>query len=192
LSKRALAIGLGIVAGAFALVGLGCAVFGPMVGGHSLYVVSGRATLLPSAVAHAQLPALVCSGRGGPIESSGVYGEFLGRSLERPPQVICSTTTTSVDLEYQESVYYNQLPRQMHVYVWLEPHPELEKQCQGAQSSLISVAWGDLRGQGSDNPVERPCFAPDKTGSLGYAVAFRTASGDRESHDITVKPRGYP
>ena len=146
----------------------------------------------PAALAHVKLPALVCSGHGGPLESSGVYGSPLGSSLERPPQVLCSGTAGSTALAYEESVYYGKLPRQMHVYVWLEPHPELEKQCRAATSPIISVAHRDLKGYGSEKPTDWPCFAPDRNGSLGYAVAFQTeVPGDREIRQIAVEPRGY-
>jgi hypothetical protein len=192
LSKRRLLVGLGVVAaGVMALLAAGWLSVVSMMG-HRTYVVSGEATVSPPALAHVRLPALVCSGHGGPLESSGVYGSPLGSSLERPPQVFCAGTAEPTTLAYEESVYYNKLPRQTHIYVWLESHPELETQCRAAIAPMIAVAHRDLKGHGSEDPMDRPCFAPDRNGSLGYAVAFQTeVPGDREIRQIAVEPRGY-
>lgn len=105
------------------------------------YLVSGQATVSLSALEHVRLPALICSGHGGPLESSGIYGAPLGVSLDRKPQVFCSTTKEARIFEYRESAFQAKLPREMHVYVWLEPHPELAAVCNNADSPVITIEW---------------------------------------------------
>jgi hypothetical protein len=122
-----------------------------------------------------------------------VYGQPLGKDLGKTPRVFCAVPDDSKSFQFEASVYSNQLPRRMHVYVWLEPHPELASLCAQASSPIIEVASQDLQGHGSQRRSEWPCFKPDRTGSLGFTTAFHDDVPDkREVKQIHVRPRGYP
>ncbi len=105
----------------------------------------------------------------------------------------CAKPDTLQTFEYEESVYYGYLPRNMRVYVWLEHHPELAELCAAAGAPVIAVDVRQLSGFGNPEPFDRPCFEPHKDGPLGYAVTFRTEeAGIHETREIVVTPRGYP
>ena len=151
--------------------------------GHKTYVVSGRAHIPADAVSHVPLPALLCSGTGGPLDSSAVFGLPLGFELDRPPAVFCRRPEQDRIIEYRVSLYYGKKPRRMHAYVWLETHEELASACENASTAMIAVEGRQLKG----NPY--PCWStPDPAGSLGYTVAFSNLEGpDEEEIDIEVK-----
>src|SRR6266542_1872002 len=138
--------------------------------GHKFYVVSGRAHIPADAVSHVSLPALVCSGHGGPLDSSAVYGDPIRDDFGSPSVAFCRRPEQGQTLEYRESLYYGSKPRRMHVYVWLETHEELSHACEDAPTALITVNRDQLRG-------ERCHHKPEPTGSLGYAVAFTSFWG---------------
>jgi hypothetical protein len=161
--------------------------------GHRFYVATGTAVVRPAVVRHVGVPALICSGHGGPLETSGVYGAPLGRDLEQKPRVFCSAPSSSIALEYRESVYTSDFPRRMHVYVWLERHPELESLCAEKVEAVVELEARDLKGYGSPDPPEWPCFKPDARGALGYAIVFENSvPGDHETRQIDLRAAGYP
>jgi hypothetical protein len=183
---------LGVAGGLLVLgVGLGVATISML--GHRSYVADGTACVPPAVVRHVGTPALVCSGHGGPLETSGVYGAPLGRDLERKPRVFCAAPAVPTSFEYEESVYSSNLPRRMHVYVWLERHPELENLCAGQVDPVVEVEAHQLKGHGSANPPEWPCFKPDAGGGLGYTIVFAgSVAGDRETRQVELRVHGYP
>jgi hypothetical protein len=157
-----------VLAAAVAVILLGIGSFAVLLDmlGHRFYVATGTAVVRPTVVRHFGMPALICSGHGGPLETSGVHGAPLGRDLEQKPRVFCSAPRSPIALEYRESVYTSDFPRRMHVYVWLERHPELEGVCAEKAEPFVELEAGDLKGYGSPNPPEWPCFKPDVGGAL--------------------------
>jgi hypothetical protein len=164
--------------------------------GDRSWIVRGQAFVGPDAVAHVGGVSIVCSGFGGPLETSGVYGHPIILE-DRGVQVFCRSPQDVTSFAYEEFTVQSGTPRNIHAYVWLEPHEELASHCADANSPLVSVDIAELRGMKSSMPADRPCFRPDPDGSLGYAVGFRRRwalhSGLNEEHvDIHVRPRGYP
>jgi len=190
--SRGVRIALGITA-AVVLLGSGCFVLLLNMLGHRFYVASGTAVVRPADVRRVGTPALICSGHGGPLESSGIYGAPLGRDLEQKPRVFCNAPSAPMSFEYRESVYTSNFPRRMHVYVWLEKHPELASLCAGKAEPVVELESGNLKGDGNPNPPERPCFKPDARGAVGYAIVFENwGAGDHETRQIELTSRGYP
>ncbi len=81
----------------------------------------------------------------------------------------------------------------MHVYVWLDPHPELAAVCAPASPSVVTIESAVLAGRRDSDLRARPCHTPDPKGALGYAIAFRRqVPGDHEQVEMEVRPNGYP
>jgi hypothetical protein len=161
--------------------------------GHRFYIATGSATVAPAVVRHVGVPALLCSGHGGPLQTSGVIGAPLGRDLEHQPRVFCQIPTGPLSFEYRESAYTSDYPRRMHVCVWLESHPELEGFCSGGREPVVQVKASNIKGYGSPTSTEWPCSKPDPQGGLGYAVVFeRSAPDDHEKRQIELRVGGYP
>jgi hypothetical protein len=174
---------------------LGIGLFVTTIGmlGHRFYVADGTAVVAPAVVRHVGTPALLCSGHGGPLQSSGVHGAPLGRGLEEKPRVFCGVPNLPMSFQYSQSVYTNHFPRRMHVYVWLERHPELEGLCASQSTPVVEIEARDLTGHGSQTPTEWPCFKPDARGGLGYAIVFENdAPDDRETRQIELRVAGSP
>ncbi|SRR5690606_37142329 len=161
--------------------------------GHKSYTVSGTARLRQTSAKAAQFPALVCVGKGGPLETSGVYAFPLGWEEEEPAvQVLCRLPRTNMSFQYGTSVYSNAKPRHLHAYVWLEHHPELEEACRGAGES-VNVPPELVSGYRAQVPGDWPCNEPTPGAVLGYAVAFSDFfSADEQHADIELIPNGYP
>jgi hypothetical protein len=161
--------------------------------GHNSYVVSGTARMRRGAAGATHFPALVCVGKGGPLETSGVYAAPLG--LEQDPPlalVLCRQPDSDLSVSYAASVYSNRKPRQLHAYVWLEHHPELEAAC-GVGAERVDVLPRLVSGYSSEAPGDWPCRKPLPGAVLGYAVAFVNFFSGTEQHaDIELIPNGYP
>jgi hypothetical protein len=191
------------VAGALLVLGVGLGVATITMGGPRFYVADGTAVVPAAVVRHVGTPAVLCSGRGGPLETSAVYGFPLGRDLDQKPRVFCGAPTGPMSFEYRESVYSSKLPRRMHVYVWLERHPELGSLCAGQTEPVVEVEIHNLKGyaneihnlkgDASTGPPERPCLRPDTRGGLGYTIVFDgSVPGDRETRQVQLRVAGYP
>jgi hypothetical protein len=164
------------VVGIALLIEIGPIVFMTMHG-DKIHEVSGRAHIPADAVSHVPLPALVCSGHGGPLDSSWVFGRPIGDEFVRPAQpasVFCRRPEQVQTIEFREPLFYGDEPP--HVYVWLETHEELASLCENALTAMITVDRSQLKGD--------PCSPkPDPAGSIGYAVVFSKSWG----LDIAVK-----
>jgi hypothetical protein len=171
---------------------LGWLAFGFLLG-HNFYVVSGTARMRRAAGAMTRFPALVCVGKGGPLETSGVYAVPLGREQDQPvAHVLCRKPGSDLSVYYTTSVYSSIKPRQLHAYVWLEHHPELEVLC-GAQPDRVDVSPNAISGYRAESPTDWPCHKPLRGAVLGYAVAFaHLLSGTEQHADIELVPNGYP
>jgi hypothetical protein len=181
------------VAAVLVVLGFGLYLAAITMLGHRFYVAGGTVVVPPAVVRHVGAPALLCSGHGGPLETSGVYGAPLGRDLERKPRAFCKVPSTPMSFEYEESVYTSHFPRRMHVYVWLERHPELEGLCANHADPVVELEARYLKGNGSPTPSDWPCFRPNARGGLGYAVVFeRSVPGDREARQVELSVAGYP
>jgi hypothetical protein len=181
------------VAGALLVLAVGLGVATVTMGGNRFYVADGTAVVPTAVVRHVGTPALLCSGRGGPLETSAVYGAHLGRDLDQKPRVFCGAPHGSMSFEYRESVYSSNLPRRMHVYVWLERHAELGSLCAGQAEPVVEVEVHNLKGYASAGPPDRPCLRPDTRGGLGYTIVFDgSVPGDRETRQVELRVAGYP
>jgi hypothetical protein len=163
------------------------------VNGHAFYVVDGMARITPSAVEQTSLPAVVCVGRGGPLETSAVVA--LPQGFENEPQtgyLFCRTPSAPITIDYQISLYTSMKPRRMHAYVWLELHRELASYCSPGGPLAVKVPTQAFAGYRSEAPPDWPCFKPATSAALGYAVAFDDwGSARHEARNIEVVPDGY-
>jgi hypothetical protein len=80
-------------------------------GCHRMYDIRGEVVVSPGAVARAGVPALVCTGHGGPLETSGVYGGRASRLSSIGATLFCAPPAAPVSFVLYESIYYGWLPR---------------------------------------------------------------------------------
>lgn len=156
------------------------------------YTMSGLARIEPAAFHYVGGAAIVCLGRGGPLETSGVYGSVLG-AQDGKVEVYCSPPAARRTYVYEEFVIWGGVPRNLHVYAWLERHEEIAERCAHAEENVIFVDYSALAGADSRIPVDRPCNRPiDPTGAVGAAVGFdHPAASTHDYGDIVVRPNGY-
>ena len=160
---------------------------------HDFYEIDGPARITPQAVEQIALPAIVCVGRGGSLETSGVVA--LPQGFEDEPQtgyLLCRSPSSPVTIDYRTSLYTSMKPRRMRAYVWLEPHPELASYCTSVSPSAVKVPAPAFAGYRSESPQDWPCFKPAPSAALGFAVAFVDwQSGTHEVRSIEVVSDGY-
>lgn len=161
--------------------------------------MKGFARIEPAAFAYVRAPVLICSGHGGPADESDarrriyVYGQILGRTRDGQAELYCRPPSFASTLFYEEHTLGGAVPRALHAYVWLEPHPELAARCASEGKPVLHVDPHSMLGAHSDLPIEWPCGRPiDPEGSVGFAVGFDRGSPDTDDDgDIEVLPDGY-
>jgi hypothetical protein len=163
----------------------------------NFYDVRGKAVITSEAARQSGVPSLVCVGKGGPLETSGVYAYPLTtRDESRARYVLCGVPAQDLKVDYQIDEISSMRPWRMHVYVWLERHPELRGACQTLVETSEAGRYfpfdeisDDALGMSSDDP----CQQPKGAAAIGYAVAFkkRYSMNTEETHEIRIAPNGY-
>jgi hypothetical protein len=75
-----------------------------LAGCDRLFVVKGTIRVYPSAVSRLGGPSVVCSGLGGPLETSGLYGHFAPGVAAAPgTTLLCSAPKLEQVFELYES-----------------------------------------------------------------------------------------
>jgi hypothetical protein len=94
------------------------------------YHVNGELVLNPTAAATSTTPAVLCTGRGGPPESSGMYAHPVANEQSGiRGYVLCRRPSEVTKVPYKEGVLYGSIPRQMHIYAFVEPAPDAQELC---------------------------------------------------------------
>jgi hypothetical protein len=109
----------------------------------SLYLIQGSVHVAPSAVGKARLPAVLCSGPGGPLEWSFVHSHptWTSASDKADPRVatiFCAEPHVEETFPLEEAILYGKL-RRAYEYVWLAPVPAAESLCASAKETAVKV-----------------------------------------------------
>jgi hypothetical protein len=130
------------------------------------------------------MPTVLCSGHGGPLETSGVYGRpMLGGTDSSEATVFCYRPSQVTSFPLRESIYYGSIPRRAHVYAWLAPVPGAVQLCRDHGTPIVKVdylvLYQMMSRKESEEPVarsaleSRPCGAsPSPSMPMDYAVTF--------------------
>ncbi len=172
-------------------------------GCHRLYVIRGNIVVVAQESAHEDaLPAVLCSGHGGPLETSGVYGSPVVSSESREATIFCRRPSEPMTFSLHESIYYGSVPRRAHVYSWLAPVPGAKDICTRAEGPAVKIAYRDLDQLMS--PVEskkppnertlvgRPCGeTPKRSMPLAFAITFdpKNRTWVEESGGVWIEER---
>ena len=105
-----------------------------LTGCHRMYEIRGEIIVAPSAVRKGGVPAFICAGHGGPLASSGIYGQPAYRSSAAGITVLCQPPVAPVSFILEESIYYGSVPRRAHVYAWLVRAPAADVLCKNASA----------------------------------------------------------
>jgi hypothetical protein len=108
------------------------------------YDVRGQLVIGPSARAAVVTPAVLCTGRGGPPDTSGMYAHPVAdeRAGVRG-YLLCRRPAEPERVPYKDGVLYGSIPRRMHIYAFAEPDPDSQALCD-LQPTLAIVpvrAW---------------------------------------------------
>jgi hypothetical protein len=120
------------------------AVVGVAVGGcDSLYLIQGSVHVAPSAVGKARLPAVLCSGPGGPLESSFVHSHPTWTSAKDNAEpgvatIFCAEPHGEETFPLDEEILYGKL-RRAYEYAWLVPVPAAESLCASTKEVAVKV-----------------------------------------------------
>ena len=138
------------------LAGSGC---------HRSYDVRGDLVINPGSAAVAVLPALLCTGRGGPPVSSGMYAQPVG-------YVLCRRPTEPVRVPYKDGVYYGSVPHRMHIYGFTEAAPDAQALCDSQPNSTVLLA------PGPEWIGYRRCFERNEPNrDMAFVVTFDDSKG---------------
>ena len=183
------------------LVFLGCFLGLAMGGCHRLYQIQGAVQVVPTAAKKARLPAVLCSGPGGALETSFVHGHPTWRPTKSDvargkATIFCSEPRANEQFSLDEAIYYGSLPREAHVYAWLAPVPAAESLCAESQEATVEVdptalyqlelATQSLTHRGDPS---WPCGPkPDASAPMSVVIAFdpknKTWKEDDQGHWI--------
>jgi hypothetical protein len=159
---------------------------------HRFYDVRGDVVINPRAVPASEMPALLCTGRGGAPEVAGMYARPLTDEHSRGVAlVLCRDPNTVVRVPFKEGLYYGSLPREMHIYAFREAAPDTQPICETQPGkSVIQVSASEWTGY-------RRCFdRHTPTKDMAFAVTFddakaRTWTENKgtwtEQRDITLR-----
>jgi hypothetical protein len=153
-----------------------------LMGCHRMYEIRGDIVVAGSGLQKSHLPSVLCQGRGGPLESSGIYGRPVSRN-ERNATIFCVAQSADYVFPLRESIYYGSIPRRPHVYAWLAPVPAAVDVCKGAAGPSVEVDIKELdRLMSPDDaakpfheraPVTWPCGEkPAREMPMDFAVTF--------------------
>lgn len=143
---------------------------------HSLWTVKGSFRVSPDTVKPDDLPAVFCTGRGGPLEPFSVLGSVLYDEIDDIVtwRVLCHAPLNPIHFPLDEYVYTNATPHNLHVYAWLEPIPGLRAVCGTFDAGLID-ATRDLMMLADPRPAHRLCTRPRLAEILAHSVHFTDA-----------------
>jgi hypothetical protein len=154
-------------------------------GCHRLYEIRGVVIVgATGPVGEKTTPAVLCSGHGGPLETSGVYGRpIFARTGSSEATIFCYRPNQMTTFPLRESIYYGSIPRRAHVYAWLAPVPGAVQLCEERGTPMLKVDYRILyrmmSPKESEKPVarsfleRRPCGSkPSPSIPMDYAVTF--------------------
>lgn len=150
-----------------------------------VYTIQGTA-VVPRGISGNGVPALVCVGRGGPLESSAIYGHpanHASATSQMEGTLFCRPAADDIEFPFRETIIAGHLPREARVYAWLEPVPLAAKLCDGAASTTLDIDARTLdhlvsprdadKPPGERAPVTWPCGRNPMPGThLASAVTF--------------------
>jgi hypothetical protein len=187
---------LGVI---FAILATGCPV------SDSSYEIDGEIQVAPSALGKVTLPAVLCAGKGGPLETSGVYGHPASDGASKNATLFCSIPKDEEIFRLHEMITQSSLPKRAYVYAWLQPVPAAAPLCAAQGTATAKVTWKDLDPLMSPTarlppeqraPIDWPCGAdPQKGMPLASAITFdpehktweRVAGGYTEHRTLRIQ-----
>jgi hypothetical protein len=106
--------------------------------------IKGTVQVVPSAVRKARLPAVLCTGPGGPFETSFVNGHPARRRemddvYPGTATIFCSAPQVDDTFPLDEAILQGPLPREAHVYAWLAPVPAAQSLCAESNDPIVRV-----------------------------------------------------
>jgi hypothetical protein len=152
--------------------------------GDRIYRIRGKVVVARRAPDGAAVPTVLCVGKGGPLESSGLYGHPANRTeYGSVGTIFCGHAPQDIDFPLDEIIIGTSMPRRAHVYAWLEPVPAAEKLCAGRGTAMLQVDRQTLdrlmSPEHADNPRDQrapvtwPCGRNPTPGMpMAYSVTF--------------------
>ena len=170
-----------------------------MGGCHRLYQIQGAVQVAPSAAKKARLPAILCSGPGGPLEWSFVHGHPTWHPTKNDVDrgmatIFCSEPQADQAFPLDEAIDYGSLPREAHIYAWLAPVPAAQSLCAQSQAATMQVDPAALYQLKLDTQAAThrgdpswPCGQkPDPASPMNFVITF-----DPEHKTWEVDDRGH-
>lgn len=147
------------------------------------YVIEGHVVVARGAGGDVA-PSVLCVGKGGPLDSSAVWGHPAARSdTSSAATIFCGPAPRDMAFPLREEITMGHLPRLARVYAWLEPVGAAKKLCADAAKATIDIDTDRLdqlmepddarRPPGERAPVSYPCGRNPRPGMhMTYAVTF--------------------
>lgn len=156
-----------------------------LAGCDSVYKINGKVVVARGAPHTPDLPAVLCIGKGGPLDSSAVDGHPAYRTGSQDATIFCGPVPDDVDFELDETIVWPRPPH-AYVYAWLAPVSSAKSLCTHASGPTVRVDERTLdhlmspedadKPPGERAPVTRPCGRnPTPSMPMTSAVTFDPA-----------------